>query len=610
MIKFHKTNTIPEAVPKGEENIWYVSPGGLFVADNEGIPRQIAIGSTIGSEIPVGVPATPNMIYFNKQNGKHYISTDKKWVEIPQAVIPGTGGGSSNAGNVMVNDAADNFVSTDVEGVLEEIAQKFPWYFGQKSLKDYNDDVNILLDSHEKYLTSKATNKPKDGLNGWIIQRKASDNVTYGSFVGNDGSFYTRVNNEYYQMAAMTDLTDLGENVNKLIEDLGAAKIEVGSGLKTNGNTISQGQKIELSDDVQKLIKDLGDGAFVKKAGDTMSGALKIATPASSWASLQVSSGNRMSTAFVDKGNGTFNILDVKNNRPVLEIQENGATRLKAHGSGDFYLGNQGSGRVTLESTSKANSIDLTAKKNENTVLVEGPYGSFHIGTYANGWNQIKSYGTRGPGANRNLRITGTTQLSEIWIDAWNTRFGGEISTQRAVQVGYNYANRQGTGEADVALRIFPRKAALSGESGALKNYAVLSYEQNSNILLLDSWKLNGNASSNVRNNFIRLSSDGFITRSSIRYKDPVRIFDDSVIERIKTTMPQVYTYKNDNHQEEQLGFIIERGVPKEAIEDEGKGINTYGMLAYLWRGVQETIEIVEKQSKIIDELNRQLAEK
>lgn len=187
MINFHKVNNKPDKVGSGEEHIWFSYPNGIYVADNQGNPRLISPGKMIGDAVPVGTPNEPGLFYYNTSNKKNYISTAEKWVEIGTSAIPGTGGGGGIAGNILINDTANNYTSVDVEGALAEIAEKFPWYFGKMQLKDYNGDVNTLLNSTENYLTTKATNLP-NSKTGWIIQRKASNNNTYGLIIGEDGS--------------------------------------------------------------------------------------------------------------------------------------------------------------------------------------------------------------------------------------------------------------------------------------------------------------------------------------------------------------------------------------------------------------------------------------
>lgn len=608
MIKFHKVSGKPAKVESGDENIWFSYPNGIYVADNQGNPRLISPGKMVGDAVPVGVPNEPGLFYYNTSNKKNYISTAEKWVEIGTGSIPGTGGGSNIAGNVLINDTANNYTSVDVEGALAEIAEKFPWYFGKMQLKDYNGDVNALLNSTENYLTTKATNLP-NSKTGWLIQRKASNNNTYGLIIGEDGSAQTRINNKFTPLALQTDLTNLKQLVDNNLDKL---KVNVGEGLQTDDKTLVQGQVVSLSPDILNKLEAAGKGAdFVRKTGDTMTGKLLMKAGTGQVSQIQfssVSSGNNI--AFLDdprgsswnssyggrEGGSRFRVADINKNYDVLSIYSDGSVDMHANGPRASFGNTSKSGRTTIfnHNNSGSTSVDIITPYSDIPLFIKGKSGQLHYRVNG-GMNSILSGNSSSQ--RKNLRIAGmgsNSELATLYFEAWNTRAKGKIHSGSAINVGFNHETSKGTGDGDVCLRIFPRKAGLNGETNALRNYAVLYYEQYSQTLVVDSFKGNANFTSNERNNFVRLSSDGFVTRSSVKYKNPIKKFEEDALSKVKEITPELYAYKNDPKQSTQLGFIIEHGLPQEVVEMEGRGVNAYALTAYLWRATQQLSQEVD----------------
>lgn len=617
MIKFHKVSGKPAKVESGDENIWFSYPNGIYVADNQGNPRLISPGKMIGDAVPVGVPNEPGLFYYNTSNKKNYISTAEKWVEIGTGSIPGTGGGSNIAGNVLINDTANNYTSVDVEGALAEIAEKFPWYFGRMQLKDFNGDVNTLLKSTENYITTSAANRP-NGKTGWLIQRKASNNNTYGFVIGDDGTAQTRVNDRFTPLAAQSDLAKLQNTVDS---SLGELKVNVGKGLASDGKTLANGQTISLAQDILDKIDAAGAGAnFVKKAGDTMTGSLVMKAGSGRVSQVQFSStGSANNVAILDDPRGTsknspyggreggsrFRIANVKRNFDIMSAYSDGSVDIHANGPRAVF-GNAGTnGRTTIlnNNNNGKTSVDIVAPFSDVPLFVKGKNGQLHYKVNG-GMNSLLS-GNSSSGR-KNLRIAGmgsNSELATLYFEAWNTRAKGKIHSGSAINVGFNHETSKGTGDGDVCLRIFPRKAGLNGEKNALRNYAVLYYEQYSQTLVVDSFKGNANFTRNERNNFVRLSSDGFITRSSVKYKNPIKKFEEDALSKVKEVTPELYAYKNDPKQSTQLGFIIEHGLPQEVVEMEGRGVNAYALTAYLWRATQQLSQEVDSLKEELENL-------
>lgn len=637
MIDFHKVAGVPAKVQEGHEDVWFSYPGGIYVADNEGNPRLIAPGIQQGADVPVGVPTSPGIFFYNTSNKKHYISTDTNWLEIPTGAIPGSGqGGAGIAGNVLMEDTGGYYTSVDVEGALSEIAQKFPWYFGAMKLADYTGNVASLLESAEKYLTDASTNRP---MTGWETQRKASNGKTYGFLVGDNGTMYTRVGDKFVKLADAADidkkLGELSSNLdNQITNGLNKLSVSAGTGISVSGTTIQAGQTIGLSASVMAKLDQIGkdntNGIYVKISGDTMTGNLAINRSSGQPSQLYLrTEGSANDVIMGDMVNGTGEALRAHpyggkagGSKWAISNQKTKVDAFSIYPSGEvdvystglrFSAGNTHTGGGDTKSTffnnSTVNSVDIKTPNNNAPLFVDGKNGAFLFLTPAGGWNYIASGGNNPVGGAKNLEFVarargggqGTTPLSYVSFNATHTNMTGNGYVAQSFNVGVNGKTLEGSGGANACLRIFPANNGYlnTRDPGAKNDHIVFYFNQSQKVLVMDSYRAPLSASKIQRRNSVKLSSYGFITRSSIEYKNPIRVFNDDALTTVKKVSPEVYAYKDDRDQKEQLGFIIEHGTPKEVVD--GKAVDNYALTSYLWRAVQQL-------AAKVDELENKLA--
>lgn len=635
MIDFHKITGVPGKVASGHEDVWFASPGGTYVSDNLGNPRLISPGIQFGDEIPVGTPTSAGIFYYNRQNKKNYISTAEKWYEIPVGAIPGTGdGGTSRAGNVLMEDGGNYFTSVDVESALSEIVEKFPWYFGAQKLLDHNTNTKALNYSAEKYLTAASSNRP---TTGWISQRKNSAGKILGTLIGDDGSFYTRVGDIYKQMAdrdfVASQIVDFGPLVKAVGDRVAKLTISVGQGLVKEGTTVEGGVKISVDPDIYKKINDLANSMdnldYVKRAGDTMVGSLTMRAPSGqSSAILFNSAGSANSHILVDDPIGqqpahpalyggtefgpAFRLSNLKKGNNVITSYADGCLDIRANGD-RLTLGNNNTApgsKTTIYTNSTKNSIDLVAPNTHAPLYLGGAGGGFVFKTGepwgGRQWNSIYAGGSNQQPRNGGLWFgarSGTGQggdlLQYFFVNSNKTHAAYDFSAGSSVNVGMDPVTFGGTARNHTALRIFPEGSLMKrGDRGAKNDYVVFHYAQSKQVLVMDGYRGTLNRVRPERNNYVRLSVDGLINRSSIKFKNPIKVFDKDALATVKTVNPEVYTYKHDSKATPQLGFIIEHGAPEEVVDKEGEAINIYALTSYLWRAVQQLSAEVDKLKK------------
>lgn len=616
MINFHKKSGIPAKVKAGEEHVWFTYPTGLYVADLQGNPRRIATGFRTGTEIPVGTPEAPGLLFYNENNKKNYISDKDKWNEIGTAGIPGTGGGSGGlAGNILVEDAGNYYVSVDVEGALSEIAQKFPWYFGSAKLQDYTADVKTLTTSQEKYVTAAATNRP-GSQTGWLIQRLASNGKTYGTFTADNGSFFTRVGANYYEMAKKTDLTALGNqlttDLNKVIDsDIAAAvgklSLKVGNGLTSSGD-LKTGQTISLDKTLYDRLNSLS-GSYLKKTGDTATGNIYVNNSSSGTASfgLKKRDGSSGGTFYLNRDT---NVLGIYNSgigdAPLRHNISTGQTVIKSLKSEGMYV-QALNGKVYL--TSK-NRVDIKASGVNTAVDLLSAGGGVRIGNSGTTAYFESFKGSNDKTAvNMSFRGGSGSQMKKVEFVSSFTYAKHSLVAGQTMHVGMDpdteYGNTNATRRKNSLLVLYPNY--INSEANAHRNYARFAYNQARNVVELRSFKKNTSKASYVdKENIVGFEAHKFLNTSTEKAKKDIKEIKYSVLEKVMSVPTFEYKFKNDDTGRVNAGFIIERGVPDIAIEPGGTAIDSYAMIAYLWKGFQEH---VEKSNGEIAELRAKIAE-
>lgn len=612
MIQFHKVAGKPKKISAGQEAIWFTDFGALYVADKKGVPVLISAGTKNGSTIPTGKPTEVNMIYYCSANKTHYIAGDEKWHEIPKKDSGSVGGPTTSAGNVVLGDIQDWYTSVDVEGALTEIGEAMPHFFGKGKLRDYNENVRVIDESFEVFATGVSTSRPGDV--GWISSRLASDANTYGLMVDKKGKGYTYLSGTYRQLALSSELIDLSQKISNdlqgFIDENGISKgtIKVKDGILSNGKGYGEGLEISLDKNYIKTLQVDGKN-FVKKTGDKMTGALTI------------NSGSNESAVFLSGQNGIkkagfYHSKDSKitglysyNNKfsgdgAILRFYEDGTTSLYSRGKSNLNL-YPTDGAVNVVANLP---MSIRAVKTNTAANIRSASGTIRLGA-----SKTESYLEAFPGANdkagMNIRISGGTgkMVRKVTSKAIFTYGEEALVAGSSVHVGMDanteYGSTQPGRRINSLLCLYP--FLVNSESNAHRNYARIGYNQRDGILQIQSFKKNtAKAGYTDRTNSITVQANRFINTSSELYKENIKEIDESVLKEVMDVKPYLYNFKDDDSKTEHAGFIIERNVPKVAVEKDGLAIDQYAMLAYLWKGFQE---YVEKTDSKVAELEKRI---
>lgn len=604
MINFHKKTGKPANVQMGHEDVWF-STTGLYVSDNNGAPRLITAATLKGNSVPVGVPTEPNMLYYNQSTRKHYISTDQKWVEIPTAGIPGSGSTSGNASSVMIDDAGNWYTSNDVEGALAEIGEQLPHLLGSGLLPNYGSNTFDIRTASEYLLNTTATNKPSDTM-AWLISRKASTSDVYGLAVDKNGDLFSRVNNSFTRMARKSDLDSQVSAINGKLQNLTSTTNNFASAWKVkdivNGEYIAVNSSggtytIRLNAEAQNLLNSVGSSTFVRRAGDTMTGPLRIQAGAGVNSFIQLSSTNSVNNfSLMDDTKGGSIIYDMnddsrfatngpriafrdnKRGKDVISYYPNGSLDLNA----DDRLWLRSSRFVRIESTNKDYSVDLFSKS-KDVLFVKGPYGSMHIGTGAQGYNFINSYSGRNVGARPFFIGTADyNPIPEFWVKASRINLDGRVHVSDSVNIGFDPKTYLGTA-GDNCIRMYTNKSGVS-DGNSNKVFAALYWDYKTRNFVFATFFNDGRGGVPIY-----IEANGFRSRSSIKYKNVIGEFEDNALDKIMGAKVYNYTLKGDPSNSKRIGLIIEKGAPKDVVDDDA--VDNYSMISMLWKGVQELTE-------------------
>lgn len=616
MIKFHKIKNRPVKLDKGEEAISFTYTGEIYVTDNDGNPVLMTAGTQSGDKVPTWTPLEPNALYYDKKNKKHYISDTEKWFEIPRKSTGSEGGPTTMAGNVIVADNGDNFTSADVEGALAEIVDKIPG-FKNGIIENYDGDAKDITGTHEYFLTQNSTNRPSGEL-GWVISRKGANGSTYGYYADKNNAYHY-VDGVYSRLAKKSELDlalktikdDFGQDLEKLKKKT----ILVKNGLESNGKGYFDGLEIGLSKEItDKLdnIGELGNGHFVKLGGDSMAGNLVINTEIKksndSLVTLQDGSGRNGVSFYYNRTTENVGIFDARNNQAILRHNlSNGDTGLYSEKRNVGLFAPKG--QINTLSSDRV----LLETKNANTILrLQNKSGGFLLGATGD-TTYLETY----PGTNvktgKNLMIRGASAktLRQVTSLASFTYARHSLVAGSSLHVGMDPLTEYGhTGYNDMInslVCIHPYER--NNEWGANRNYARLGYSQRNNVLRVQSYRKNTGVRNYVdRTNQIGVEASFFRNTSSIEFKDILEKMDTKLaFEDVMKTEPFLYTFKNDHSETKEVhaGFIIEEGMPKETVAPDGKTVDSYGLIAYMYGAFQE---YVTKTDKKIQNLEAQLA--
>lgn len=608
MINFHKKTGKPANVQRGHEDVWF-STTGLYVSDNNGVPQLITAATTKGNSVPVGVPTEPNMLYYNQSTRKHYISTDQKWVEIPTAGIPGSGSTSGNASGIMIADAGNWYTSNDVEGALAEIGESLPHLLGSGLLPNYGSNTFDIRTASEYLLNTTASNKPS-GAMAWMISRKASTGDVYGLAVDKNGDLFSRVNDSFTRMARKSELDTQVSAINDKITSLTGTTNNFASSWKVknivNGKYITVNSSggtytIGLDSEAQNLLNSVknipGSSTFVRRAGDTMTGPLRIQAGAGVNSFIQLSSTNSVNNfSLMDDTKGGSIVYDMnddsrfatngpriafrdnKRGKDVISYYPNGGLDLNA----DDRIWVRSTRFVRIESTNKDFSVDLFSK-NKDVLFVKGPHGSMHIGTGTMGYNFINSYSGRGSGSRPFFIGTADyAAIPEFWVKASRINLDGRVHVSDSVNIGFDPKTYLGTA-GDNCIRMYTNKFGVS-DGNSNKVFAALYWDYKTRNFVFSTFFNDGRGGVPIY-----VNAHGFRSRSSIKYKNVIGEFQTNALDKIMSAKVYNYTLKGDPSNSKRIGLIIEKGAPKEVVDEDT--VDNYSMISMLWKGVQELTE-------------------
>lgn len=607
MINFHKKTGKPANVQKGHEDVWF-STTGLYVSDNNGAPRLITAATLKGNSVPVGVPTEPNMLYYNQSTRKHYISTDQKWVEIPTAGIPGSGSTSGNASGIMIDDAGNWYTSNDVEGALAEIGERFPHLLGSGLLPNYGSNTFDIRTASEYLLNTTATNKPS-GAMAWLISRKASTSDVYGLAVDKNGDLFSRVNNSFTRMARKSELDSQVSAINDKIANLTSTTNNFASAWKVknivNGKYITVNSSggtytIGLDSEAQNLLNSVknipGSSTFVRRAGDTMTGPLRIQAGAGVNSFIQLSSTNSVNNfSLMDDTKGGSIVVDedptgFTTNGPRIAFKDNkrGKDVFSYYPNGSLDL--NGTNRVwvrsanflRLETTAKNVSVDIFSK-HKDVLFLKGPNGSITIGTGNLGYNFINSFSGRATGSRPFFIGTADyNPIPEFWVKASRINLDGRVYVSDSVNIGFDPKTYLGTA-GDNCIRMYTNKFGVS-DGNSNKVYAALYWDYKTRNFVFSTFFNDGRGGVPIY-----VNAHGFRSRSSIKYKNVIGEFQANALDKIMSAKVYNYTLKGDPSNSKRIGLIIEKGAPKEVVDEDT--VDNYSMISMLWKGVQELTE-------------------
>lgn len=597
MINFHKKTGIPSKVQAGHEDIWF-STEGIYVSANTGNPTMITAATRTGEATPTGVPLEPNILYFNTKTRKHYISTDQKWLEIPTNGIPGSSGGSGsgNAGNVMITDPGNWYTSNDVEGALGEIGEKLPYLLGDGLLPNYGNKVTDIKEASEYYLTQTATQKPSE-VPAWLLTRKASNNELYGIAVDKNGILFSRVGAKFTKMATYSDINSLSGDMGQLKKDLdvklAAYKIKdinAGPYIKVDKNPNGI-YNISLSDDgVSILTKD-----YLKKTGDTATGNITIAHN-NGTAVFFGKDSTKTNYAGFRVGQTSYGIYDYGRGQKFIEKKNDGAFLMYGKGKKyshltmdyglDFYSNKPVAGGEAPFVFHREKSLGIIAKfKTTKGQTIIGATSSY---------NYLDVADEKGRKRPLKLGKIGGGQIPSLRVEANVLYANHDLSVKHNLWIGGSEkGDSPYSGPANVGTKLYLFPFEHNGSTSQRWTYVGIGWNASKNYVNFHKARKYANGTiSHIGP--VRVKAAGFIVASSESYKDIHGEFETPVLESIKKMKPYVYNYKNNSKTE--LGFVLERNVPKilqEGAPGEG-GLNSYSLVAYLWKGVQELTAKVE----------------
>lgn len=635
MIKFHKIAGLPKDQEPNQEHMWFTSEGSIHVTDNDGHPIQMGMGFKNVPSIPSGTPPSAGLLRYCTANRKYYFSTEVEWRELMTESRPGSQGGPGYAGGVLLADSANYFTSGDVEGALFEIAEAINPLLGQKNLRDFTGDVLKNRSPGEWRILAQATNKPSGlATPAWHYQRKDRDGNVLGYIIGRDGTAYIRHGDTFTRLSNYQDIESLKTIVNGIKGTVDNLVLKVGNGLKiTDGGRIGKSPTLTLDMSIFESDEEEEGLGFVQKTGDTMTGTLsingkgefKMFSDSAAVMSLQTNVADGRMTQLIAKGTdfkisdpGTgispmrWNAAEKKLylNELDSDILSSGQINSTSNwgkgvlAKGPFQVENYTLGRIPFDTPSSQFALYVDNKQS-NIAIFRSDNAALAIRNQETAI-RLESV-TQGNDGSKNMIISGWhgANMSTFKVAAHEARFLGNLYTTR-LSIGASHTDVYGTVNPENKILLYPRKikSGMSTEEGR-KHVVQIGYQQNLDVLEILAYKrTTSNDSANSWGKqplTLQVAATKFTNTSSEEYKTNIVESDIDAIKALKEVNVFEYEFKADEDKERQLGFIIERDVPEIAIGKGGKTIDSYAMLAILWKATKELNEKVERLEAELD---------
>lgn len=635
MIKFHKIAGLPKDQEPNQEHMWFTSEGSIHVTDNDGHPVQMGMGFKNVPSIPSGTPPSAGLLRYCTANRKYYFSTEVEWRELMTESRPGSQGGPGYAGGVLLADSANYFTSGDVEGALFEIAEAINPLLGQKNLRDFTGDVLKNKSPGEWRILAQATNKPSGlATPAWHYQRKDKDGNVLGYIIGRDGTAYIRHGDTFTRLSNYQDIESLKTIVDGIKGTVNNLVLKVGNGLKiTDGGRIGKSPTLTLDMSIFESDEEEEGLGFVQKTGDTMTGTLsingkgefKMFSDSAAVMSLQTNVADGRMTQLIAKG-ADFKISDpgtgispmrwnASEKRLYLneldsDILSSGQINSTSNwgkgvlAKGPFQVENYSLGRIPFDTPSSQFALYVDNKQ-PNIAIFRSDNAALAIRNQETAI-RLESV-TQGNDGSKNMIISGWhgANMSTFKVAAYEARFLGNLYTTR-LSIGASHTDVYGTVNPENKILLYPRKikSGMSTEEGR-KHVVQIGYQQNLDLLEILAYKRttsNDSAKSwGEQPLTLQVAATKFTNTSSEEYKTNIIESDIDAIKALKEVKVFEYEFKADESKERQLGFIIERDVPEIAIGKGGKTIDSYAMLAILWKATKELNEKVERLEAELD---------
>lgn len=599
MIEFHKIVGKPAKVPAGEERLWFTDSALTYVANNAGEPVRFGAGFREGTTVPVGTPPAAGILYYCSGNGEYYLSNPTEWIVLNTESKMGGGDVSGYAGGVFITDANSYYTSNEVEGALQEIGAAFPHFMGTRHLSQLNSNLLGFKGSGERKVGVNVPSSPTP-LSSWLNQRQSSDGRTYGLMVAENGAAWTRHGDNFTQLASHGDLQDaieqMGGAVGGAIGEIEGIKVRKGLGINVSGSGLISNSPV-ISINTNEIVQAL-DGAsnfpFLRDTGGKLTGNLTIAkaTPAIDLTADIVGSTAKRTIRLFTATNTDNNagIRDVTGN--VNFLNYNMISKTLTINSGAESDGLVVNGRLTVNRKDTQSDRGLIVETGDGHYMTAFVNNRGRISTLSDSnanWIQSDDGSDLFRPKDLTISARAVKKMNNFNVLAYDARFSDRLVAGNGMFLGMD-DDHYGKLDFNNKLYMFPY-VYRKGQSAATarKYYAHMGYNQDTQTVYIRSFIKNlKEPYTEYDEQNLNVAATKFVNRSSEKFKNVIGEMEGSALDILDQTTPWLYTFKNDAHEKTNLGFIIERGVPEIAIEDDGNSIDSYSMIAILWKAVQE----------------------